>query len=325
MIVFLILVLASITLYALVLLAVYIIHAHIFYKRFVPDGNITFYNEKEFGCTRKDTSFKVKNITLKGCFITPNKEYDKSKIIIFCHGMGSSKESYMQDISTIANGGFEVFCFDYIGVNESEGTVMGGFAQGLRSVDYAIKFIHDLYQDKDIYVIGHSWGAFNALNSVRYNAYVKKVCAIAPFISINDVILAITPHIAKMFVINTEFVEGIRFGKYAYANSISTLKKFNGEVLIIHSEDDDTVIYDASSKKLMKKFNDVDRFKFVIVNGKKHQPQYTYESVNKLYNFYEKSHELDGNDLINYMKTINFHELGVVDMDIMNQIIAFFK
>jgi len=323
--IFLVLLFTSISFYFLVLLSIYIIHAHFFYKRFVPDRNIKFYNEKDFNCIRKDASFKIKNITLKGCFITPNKEFDQSKIIIFCHGMCSSKESYMQVISTIANGGFEVFCFDYIGVNESEGNVMGGFAQGLRSVDYAIKYIHELYKNKDIYVIGHSWGGFNALNSVRYNSYVKKVCAISPFISINDVILAITPIIAKMLVINTEFVEGIRFGKYAYANSISTLKRFNGDVLIIHSEDDDTVIYDASSKKLFKKFSNIDRFKFLIVNGKKHQPQYTYESVNKLYNFYEKSHELDGNDLINYMKTINFHELGEIDMDIMNQIITFFK
>ena len=257
MYVFLGILLGSFILYILVIFVIHIIHGRIFYKRFVPDANITYYTEEEFGCKRRENSFKVGKLTLKGCFITPNKEYDKSKIIVFCHGMGSSKESYMQDISTLANGGFEVFCFDYIGVNESEGNTMGGFAQGLKSVDYAIKYIHSTYPEKDIYVMGHSWGGFNAVNSVRYNPYVKKICALAPFLSINDVVLALTPFLAKMFVIHTEFVEGVRFGKYAYANSISTLKKYQGEALIIHSEDDDTVIYDASSKKMLNKFKEI--------------------------------------------------------------------
>ena len=60
--IFLVLLFTSISFYFLVLLSIYIIHAHFFYKRFVPDGNIKFYNEKDFNCIRKDASFKIKTL-----------------------------------------------------------------------------------------------------------------------------------------------------------------------------------------------------------------------------------------------------------------------
>ncbi len=314
-----------ITIYLVTLLIVYIAHHNKFKNRFTPNPLITYYNEKEFDCNRRDASFKIKNDTIKGCFITPNKKYDDTKIIIYCHGIDSPKEAYMQDISVIANGGFEVFGFDYIGVNESEGKSVGGLASGLKSVDYAIKFIHNEYPDKDIYVIGHSWGAWNTINSVKYNPFVKKICAIAPFITINSVAQLLMPPKFKFLALNTEIVEGFKYGKYAFANSIKSLNQYEGKALIIHSRDDGMVPFNASTKILEDKFKDNERYKFLILDGKKHNPQYTYESLRKTNEIFMKLKELKEEEMISFMKGVNFHELGQLDMDIMNQIIDFFK
>ncbi len=311
--------------YLIILLIVAFAHHQKFKNRFMPNELVTFYNEKDFDCIRRDASFKIDNITLRGCFITPNKECDETKIVIYCHGLDSSKEAYMQDICTIANAGFEVFCFDYIGVNESEGKSLGGIASGLKSTDYAVKYIHSEYPNRDIYVIGHSWGAWSALNSVKYNGYVKKLCAIAPFIKINDAAASISSSIYKVFTINTELIESFKYGKYAFANSISTLNGYEGKTLIIHSKDDGVVNYNKSTKIMAERFKDNERFKFLIVDGKNHNPQYTKEAVEKLNDFYKKIKEVKPEEVIPYMQSINFHELGELDSEIMNQIIDFFK
>lgn len=314
-----------VAIYFMVFVILHVIHVSLFGKRFTPNPYIVNYNEEEFNCDRKDASFKIGKSTLRGCYITPRKEYDHSKIIVFCHGMGSSKESYMQDICTIANGGFEVFCFDYLGVNDSDGKSTGGFASGLKCVDYAIKYVHNEFPDKEICVCGHSWGAFNSLNSVRYNKFVKRFCAIAPFISINKVTQSTSPLCYRPLLINTQILETIKYRKYAWANSIGTLKKYDGKALIIHSKDDNSVKFDDSTRIMEEKFRDNERYKFIIMDGKKHNPQYTYEAVKKLYDYYAKAKKLKGEELISYMKSLNWHELGEMDMDIMNQIIEFFK
>lgn len=313
------------TLYLMLFIGLSFVHHKMFGKRFIPDPNIINYNEKEFGCTREEITFKIKNLNIKGAFITPETDYDKNKIVIYCHGLDSSKESYMQDIATVASGGFQVFCFDYIGVFESEGKAVGGFANGLRCVDYAIKFIHNKFPEKEIYVMGHSWGGFTSINSIKYNKFVKKVCSISPFISINDIFYSQAPTGLKLFMFNMELVEGLKYGKYAFANSISTLKKYNGKALIIHSKDDPLVKYNDSTKILEEKLKDKENIKFIIVDGRKHNPHYSDSAVLKLNQLYAKMATLTKEEWIEYAKTINFHELGELDSNIMNQIIEFFK
>jgi len=312
-------------LYLMLLVGLAIAHHKIFGKRFTPDPNIINYNEKEFGCFREEVNFKIKKYNIKGAFITPETKYDENKIIVFCHGLDSSKESYMQDISTIASSGFQVFCFDYIGVYESEGKRTGGFANGLRCVDYAIKFLHNTYPNKEIYVMGHSWGGFTSINSLKYNKYVKKVCAISPFISINDIFYSLAPVSLKLFMVNMEIIEGLKYGKYAFANSINTLKKYDGKVLIIHSKDDPLVKYNDSTKIMEEKLKDKDNIKFIIVDGKKHNPHYSDAAVLKLNELYAKLPTLNKEEWEAYAKTLNFHELGELDKNIMNQIVEFFK
>lgn len=302
----------------------FIIHNKIFGKRFELDNKINYYQETDFNCLKEEISFKIKNLKINGLLIYPKKEYDDSKIIIYCHGLNSSKEAYMQDVSYIAKEGFLVYCFDYIGINSSDGKNIGGLANGLKSANYAAKFIHEKFPDKKIYIIGHSWGAFNAINSLKYNPYIEKVCAISPFISINKAMFNVLNKL-KFLSFYFELIEGIKYKKYAFSNSINTLKNYNGKALIIHSKDDLIVPFESSTNKLINKYKNEKRYEFLILENKNHNPQYKIESVKKLNDFQNKIKNLNAYELDSYMNGIDFKKLGELDDFVMNKIIDFFK
>ena len=315
-----------ITGYILVLITLYFIHKKIFGNRFTINPLINYYKEEDFNCVPEPLDFKIGDLNIKGKLIKPSSDtYNKDKIIVFCHGMWSSKEAYIQDAAYIASKGFLTYIFDYIGTNESDGKSIGGLALGLKAVDYAIKFIHEKYKDLDIYLYGHSWGAFNALNSLKYNPYVKKVCAISPFLNINTAIAGLLDPIYKPVVYNTAIIEGMKFGKYAFSNSINSLKNYQGKALIIHSKDDNMIKFNNSTKQIYLKYKDNPNFKFIIVDNKNHNPQYCLDSIRQLNEFQAKIKTLKAEEQIEYMKTIDFSELGKLDIDLMNQIISFFN
>lgn len=315
-----------IILYLLSLFAIFLSYKKNFGNRFVINPLITYYEVEEFECVKKKASFKIDDLTLNGYFVTPkNNIYDKSVIIVFCHGMWSSKEAYYQEVGYVSKAGFEVFTFDYIGTHESEGKSIGGLASGLKSVDYAIKYVHDLYPSKDIYVMGHSWGGFTSINSVKYNPYVKKICSMSPFININKAMVSFAPHPFKFLAYNSQIFESFKYGKYAFADSIKTLKDYDGKVLILHSTDDHMIKYKDSTKILEKKFKDYKNINFIVVDKRGHNPDYSKTAVKKLKEFVNKLSSLNKEEQILLMQKTNFNDLGRLDKDIMKQIIEFFK
>ena len=312
--------------YILILIVVRVIHTQIFGKRFELNPLINSFTEDQFGCESEKLDFKIGELNISGKLVYPkDKNYNPNKIIIFCHGFNSAKESYMQDTAYIASRGFLTYCFDYIGTNESDGKSIGGFAQGVKSVDYAIKFIHNKYPEKDIYLYGHSWGGFNVINATRYNPCVKKICALSPFVNINTVISALFSSIYKPIVFNTALIEWFKTGKYALAHSLRSLNKYKGKALFIHSKNDNIVKYGQGTYQIYSKFKNNPNFKYIINDGRFHNPHYSDESVAKFVAFQTKLNSLKPEEQEAYMKTINFQELGQLDLALMDKIVDFFN
>lgn len=314
-----------IILYSISFLLTLLIYKKGFGYRFELNPYIKYYHEKEFDCIRKEATFNIDDIKIKGLFITPNKEYDKKKIIIYAHGMFSSKEAYLQDIGSISAHGFEVFCYDNIGVNESEGKNIGGLSSFLKTLDYAVNFVKKTYPEKDIYVIGHSAGAYATINVLKYHPDIKKICAISPFVNINKILYSMVPAPLKLITFNGKLYEGLIFKKYAFTNAIKTLNEYEGKALILHSKDDKVVPYKKGTYILEKKLKNKNNINFIIVDNKNHQPQYTAKAVKRLNEFSNKINTLSTEDQIKLMENTNFHDLGRLDKEIMNKIIDFFK
>ncbi len=315
----------SLLLFIVVLLFTIKAHNNLFMHRFTPDPLVKNYEAEELGLKFTEIEFKSQNDTIRGYIYYSDIKHDDS-IVVFCHGMWSTHKSYLQDIGYIANNGYMVMSFDYNGTNISDGKSLKGLSQSLACLDNAIKFIKEnpLYKNKKIYVVGHSWGGFAAINSPQYHNDISGVVAISPFISISGVLKGMTKKPLWIAIPLFILIDRIRVGKYAYKNAIKTLKKYDGKALVIHSKNDYMVSYKYNTNILQRKINK-DNVKFYINEDRFHNPHYKKESVDELVKYLSKVESLKGEEAKNYKMNVDYAKMGELDPIVMDEIINILK
>lgn len=295
------------------------VHNKLFNHRFEKNEYVKYYTYEEFNLNETKIDIKVNKETIKG-FIYTSNYYDSNKIVIYTHGFFSNHYAYMQDIAYLARY-YIVISFDILGVSESSGKNLKCFANATKSLDYVINYVKNNYKNKEIYLIGHSWGAYATLSALKYHKDIKKVVAISGFISRKNAIKSlIKSH--KILIPFIHIIDSLKCIKYSLVNIITNLKRYRGNVLIISSIDDSVINYKENTLYLKNKFKD---FNYIIETNKSHNPQYKKESVDRLNVFLNNINKLKGSELINYMKNTNYHLLGELDNNIMDNIVEFIK
>ena len=202
------------------------------------------------------------------------------KLVVFDHGMGNGHRAYMREIETLCKLGFLVYSYDHTGCMTSGGKHIGGFAQSLADLDDCIRSLkrEKTLADREIYVVGHSWGGFSTMNIGAIHPEVKKIVSMSGFVSVERIVnqtlgplKAYGPAIVK-----AEQRENPRYSRY---NALESLEKTKAKVLLIYSQDDKTVLKKEHYDPLYIKFCDSDHVKFLLLNGKNHNPTYENESV----------------------------------------------
>lgn len=299
----------------------YKIHSSTFGKRFDVDPKVKYYTKEEFDLNATDVFFKCGNNTLRGHLYSYDNPIE-NKIIVYAHGMWSSTKAYLQDIEYLCRNGYKVLGFDYIGTDLSDGKGIKALANGLKSLDYAIRYVKKEFPNDNIYVVGHSWGAHNTINVTKYHKDIKAIVAISPFNTLNRLLKGLFPKKLWFMIFFVKLVEIFKCGKYAFSNSAKALKKYKGKAFIIHSKDDHMVNYKLNTEYIMKKCNNA---KYLIVEGHAHNPNYTKEAVNKLASYLQELRGLPLDKQDEYKEKTDFHALGELDLDIMNEIVEFIK
>lgn len=298
-----------------------IFHSKFFGRRFSPDPLVKLYTKEEFGLQSDEAEFKCGKDTLRGAFYyLPGFEPDK--IVVYCHGMWSTHKSYMQDIGWLCKAGFKVFGFDYTGTDISDGKNIVGMANSLRCTNAAVNFIKTECAAKNIYVIGHSWGAFAASNIGKYHPDIKAVVAIAPFLSLRHSFGSLLHGASRVLIPFLYLADFTRCGKFSFASAVKTQKNFKGKCMVIASADDHMVNYERNALALSKA---VPAVKLVTETGKMHNPHYTQEAVRRLVEYSKTSQQLKGEELKAFKASIDFHKLGELDAAVMEQIADFLK
>ena len=291
----------------------------LFSQRFVPDKLVKYYTSEEFGLSKEAIEFKCDKDILRGYIhYYDNIPLIEDRIVIHCHGMWSCLRSYIQDVEYLCRNGLKVISFDYTGTDSSDGKNLKGFGQSIKCVDACIKYVKEKFKDKKIYVVGHSWGGFAAVNSIKYHNDIAGIAAISPFLSIKKLISGMNYKLNTLTGLAMTMVDSFYCGSYSYCNAIKSLKNYNGKVMIIHSKDDNTVSYTANTKLLEKEYND---FNYLIVDGKYHFPHYSYDAVNAFREYNKKLYSLTEEQQIEYKKNVDFHKLGELDSNIMDKIV----
>lgn len=295
-------------------------HNKMFNKRYMPP-KIDSYTSEEFDLNKRLIEINYKGNFIRG-YIYTYKEYDKNKIIVFSHGMGSSKEAYIQEIAYLAQHGFMVFGYDYFGTNESDGKLKG-FANSLFCLNIVIEYIKESieFKDKEIYCVGHSWGGFATINIVKFHKDIKGIVALAPVVSFKRLLRDGKVKRNRIVTLLLMLIEEIKFDKFASVDGLSSLKDYDGKVMIIQSTNDNEIPFNTSIGLLKDNLNkDIE---YAILEDRYHNPDYKKEAVEKLMKFYSEVNNFKGDELKEFLSKQKFREMGELDPIVMDKIVRF--
>ena len=252
-------------------------------QRHDEDGTIFYFSREDFpGLESEAFSFTGNKEQKMHGEIYYRDVMRTDRIIIFEHGMGCGHVAYMREIDLITKNGYTVVTYDHTGTRLSEGENIGGFSQSLCDLEHCVKAIRadERLKNSTLSVIGHSWGGFSAMNSPAVCPEITHAVAFAGFISPKDIQEQVFSGLLKFYRKSVLNLETTAFPKHSAICAVDTLKNADTKALIIHSKDDSTVSYDKHFIKLKNALNGVDRVKFIGVDGKNHNPNYTKDAVN---------------------------------------------
>ena len=249
-------------------------------KRYDDDGIIKYYTHEEFpGLQAEPIAFRTpQGIELKGnIYAYPGA--DGESLVIFAHGIGGGHRSYLREIERICRAGYRVVGYDNCGCFASGGKNIRGLTESLNDLVACVDWLRgqEKYAGVRLSVIGHSWGGYAAANLLNYRK-VYAVVAISCFVSVEvfvDAFLKGKPAFMKRCVYrferraNPDFVDSC---------AVDAVRDTDAKVLFVHSRDDNFVsVYVGLDYVRKRVYNP--NVEYLVVDGKKHNPNYTADAV----------------------------------------------
>jgi len=268
------------------------IYSDTLFVRHDDDGSIFYFSAENFPGLRKESySFKNKSGNVLNGYFYNYESFDGSRIVVFDHGMGVGHRAYLKEIEMLARHGYQVYSYDHTGCTESEGESIKGFSGSLADLDACISSIKRDFPEKELSVIGHSWGGFSTLNISAYHNDIKHLVAMSGFISVKDMQKQVIPFILHPFMKSLYTLEASANPDYVSSDAISALSSTNAKVLVIHSTDDKTVSYKKNFLRMKNSLSGRENIRFLELNNKDHNPNYTEDAVkykNSFFDIYKK-------------------------------------
>ncbi len=258
------------------------IYKKAFISRFDDDGIIFYYSYKDFpGLLARPIEFRTPQGYLVKGNIYSYENHDKEDLVVFCHGLGGGHRSYMREIELICQQGYEVLSYDNVGCWESEGENIRGLSEAINDLVCCMDFIAGTegLKDRNLHVIGHSWGGYAAGNILQHRpANIKSVTVISGFASVTTVIYGGYGGKLKIFKNGIIAFEKKANPQYADSCSVDSFKDTEAKVLIIHSKDDPVCAIECGLDYVRSRV-DNPNVSYLEVEGKFHNPNYTADAV----------------------------------------------
>ncbi|MCH5317944.1 MAG: alpha/beta fold hydrolase [Eubacterium sp.] len=252
------------------------------FKRYDDEGTAFYFSAEDFdGLNKLPFCFKTKRGNkLRGCFYFYENPVP-DRLVIFDHGMGGGHRSYMREIELIAKKGYKVFSYDHTGCMESEGDSVFGFATSLADLDSAVTALknEEEYKNMKISVIGHSWGAYAVQNICALHSDITHAIAISGPISVKAMVDQYFGGILKYYREAIMRLETQENPDYVGLDAVTALRDSNAKILIIQSQDDKMVKKECHFDLLKNALSNKENIRFLLVDGKLHNPNYTREAV----------------------------------------------
>ena len=311
------------------------IYRRILINRLDSDGSVFLFDYTDFdGLKKEPYSFKSDTgAQLSGGFYC--YDYPKTdKLVIFDHGMGTGHRAYMREIETLCKAGYLVYSYDHEGTANSEGTAIRGLSGSIRDLDMALNALKNTkyYEGREIIVIGHSWGGFASKIIAKFHPEVKKVIPIAGLSSLQAAMNHMIPGIFKSSCkAIIDFEESLNPG-YATHNATDVIRESGVKALICHSTDDPIVTAKDHHDPLKEVLSNTPGIRFVTMNGRGHNPNFTPEAVKLKDAFFTEKRALEKKRKLRtpeakaaLIAKYDFCKMTEQDMTLWNQIFSFIE
>ena len=253
----------------------------------------------------------------------------KGRIVVFDHGFGGGHRAYMKEIEMLCRHGYTVLSYDHTGCMESGGASPNGMAQSLCDLNDCITAIKEdkRFDGVDISVMGHSWGGFSTLNISALHPEISHVVVLSGFVSVEELVNSFFSGLLSGYrkvIMNLEKSANPTFVHY---NAVESLKQSTASALLIYSEDDQMVKrnhYDILKAGLADKEN----VRFMLVQNKGHNPNYTEDAVRLLGKFgkarakFAKKKNATAQEKEAFVASFNWDAMTVQDETVWNSILA---
>ena len=295
-----------------------------------------------YGLLVEQSDFKTDDdVTLAG-YKYSKAGQDTKGVVIISHGMGCNGHgAFLPYIDLFTSNGYLVFAYDATGNAQSPGKTVEGFPQGTIDLDNAIKHVKAdaEYSSLPIFLFGHSWGAYACGAVLNLHPDIKGAVLVSAFDSSRDMLRYQSSRfigfMASVMIGGVSLYESVKFGDtYPKLTVTDGLKESDAKVLIVHSEDDDTVPMSIGYSRFYDEFSGNERFNFILYENRGHSELlYSEESVALLEEImleceiYLQESSLDASNE-NMAKFLNSHEkiyeAYEIDTELASSIIATF-
>lgn len=271
------------------------------FSRCDGDGTAYYFSASDFeGLRCEGQTFRASaGHTLQGYFYFYEAPV-ADRLIVFEHGLGGGHRSYLREIERLCAHGFRVFAYDHTGCMESGGAHTNGLAQSLSDLSDCMAMLaeHPRYSKCKISVVGHSWGGFSAMNISALYPHITHAVAISGYRDVEgfvDFCLGGMLGPARDEILRLEREANPRFSRFCAEES---LLSSSARVLLIHAKDDPVCSKEAHFDLLRERLKARPDTRFLEMDGKGHNPNYTHDAVEYL-GFYaaERARRLQEGDL----------------------------
>ena len=202
---------------------------------------------------------------------------NRDKFVIFDHGIGAGHLAYFREIEYLAGQGYTVYAYDHTGCVSSDGPGILGFSQGINDLDLVITAVKNdkRFSDTPIKIVGHSWGAYSAMNVTAFHPEITHVVSLAGFLSAEALIKQYLPKFVMKY--SEEVMERERRNnpKFADLDARESMKKSNAALLHLQSRDDQKVKFELCTPLLSEALHEREKTQYIILDHRNHDPQRT--------------------------------------------------
>lgn len=225
-------------------------------------------------------------------------EGNEKGIIVVAPGHSDSNDIKLYEIRYFVDAGYSVICFDYTGCYTSEGNSFGGYTQAVYDLDALLNYIenNDEFEDKLIYLFGHSLGGYAVAAVLGMEHNVKAVVAASGFDTPEEQWqYSVNKYTGFFYSIIKPFNSLFISLKYGTDKSLSAVEGINNvsiPVMVISAEDDSfyggfSPIYDKRDEITNPNCT------FILMDEENHNGHYDYFLTDEAVEYQKSSPKVD--------------------------------